>query len=363
MNQYRNCIIYYWSGTGNSYRISTWIEEKAQLYGLNCKLTSVDKCYPAKEIKNNKKNVLGIIFPTHGFTAPWHILKFVWRLPPVKLTNVFVIAARAGFKFGPVYPPGISGSATFIIALILLVKGYHVRGVMSVDMPSNWFSLHPIQSLKNHQAIIDRGAKKTSRFIGRIFQGDTRWFTWNNLYEIIWGVLLSLISVAYLFAGRFFLAKLFFANNNCDSCGVCAKSCSVGAIKMWGKDNPKPFWKYNCESCMRCAAFCPKDAIEAGQSWGVILYYISAVPIAAYLFSYLGGYIPAISGLENSIVGEILNLIYFYPAIFISYYIFYALIQVPGINWLFTHTTMTHFWRRYREPKTKLRHVSIHPNP
>lgn len=62
----------------------------------------------------------------------------------------------------------------------------------------------------------------------------------------------------------------FFANKNCDGCGLCANYCSIKAIKMRGKENPKPFWKYNCESCMRCAAFCPHNAIEAGHSWGVI---------------------------------------------------------------------------------------------
>ncbi len=158
--------------------------------------------------------------------------------------------------------------------------------------------------------------------------------------------------------GRFFLAKLFFANNNCNGCGVCSSYCSVGAIKMRGKKNPRPFWKYNCESCMRCAAFCPHNAVEAGHSWGIILYFISAVPISAYLFSWLGRYIPGIGSLEGHWIGDILNLIYYYPAIFISYYIFSVLIQLPVINWLFTHTTMTHFWGRYREHDTKLKNIA-----
>jgi ferredoxin len=360
MNKYKNCLIYYWSGTGNSYRISTWVEEKTHEHDLPSQLKSIDIYNPAKEIKNNKDNITGIIFPTHGFTAPWHIIKFVWRLPPGKSIHTFCIATRAGLKFGSVFPPGISGSATFIIALILFLKGYHVRGVMSVDMPSNWFSLHPIQSLKNHEAIINRGEKKTSRFIEKTLHGDTGWFTWNNLYEFTWGILLSLISVGYLFVGRFFLAKLFFANTNCDGCGVCAESCSVRAITMWGKKNPKPFWRYNCESCMRCAAFCPKNAIESGQSWGVILYYITAIPVATYLLLWLDSYIPGMRSMDGTFFSELLYYLYLYPAIFLSYKIFHLFIQIPAINWFFTNTTLTHFWGRYREPNTKLRHVSVH---
>jgi ferredoxin len=355
MNAFKNCHIYYWSGTGNSYRISTWVQKKAQEHGLRCQLKSVDACKPDKEIKDSKENIVGIVFPTHGFTAPWHILKFAWNLPRKRSTPAFCIAARAGLKFGKVYPPGISGSATFIVALILMLKGYHVRGAMSVDMPSNWFSLHPIQKQQTHEAIINRGEEKTNRFFENILQRGLEWFTLNNLYELTWGIVLSWLSVAYLFVGRFFLAKLFFANSNCDSCGVCARNCSVNAIHMWGKEDPKPFWRYNCESCMRCAAFCPKDAIEAGHSWGLILYYITAIPAATYLLSWLDGYIPGMRNLDGTLFSEVLYLIYLYPSMFLSYRVFHLLTQIPAFNWFFAHTTFTHYWGRYREPNIKLR--------
>jgi Pyruvate/2-oxoacid:ferredoxin oxidoreductase delta subunit len=358
---YENAVIYFWSGTGNSYRLSTWMGKSAEEKGLNPRVLSIDKSNPKEEIKRGNDSLMGIVFPTHGFTAPWHILKFVCSLPHGNSTHAFCVAARAGLKFGPVFVPGISGSATFIIALILLVKGYNVRGSMSVDMPSNWYSLHPIQSRKSHEAIINRAQYKVTRFMERILSNNKAWLTINNLYEITWGILLSLISIGYLFIGRFFLAKLFFANKNCDGCGVCARNCTVKAIKMWGEKNPKPFWKYNCESCMRCAAFCPRNAIEAGHSWGVILYFVAGVPISAYLFSWFNGCIAGFENLEGHWVGDIADLIYYYPAIFISYFIFHALIRIPAMNWIFAHTTMTHlpFWGRYREPHTKLENIAV----
>ncbi len=356
-NIYDRALIYFWSGTGNSYRISRWLEKVVKTKGINAEIKSIDTYRQPEDISRETKDLIGIVFPTHGFTAPWHILKFAWRLPRGNGTEAICIAARAGLKFGQVYPPGISGTATFIVALILMFKGYKLQGALSVDMPSNWFSLHPIQSLKSHEAIIDRGENSVNRFMEKIVQGRRVWLTLNNLYELIWGLLLSPISVAYLFAGRFFLAKLFFANKNCNGCALCADNCSVKAIKMWGRKKPTPFWKYNCESCMRCAAFCPHGAIEAGHSWGVILYFISAIPISAYLFTLLDAYIPGIRALEGSLFREFLNLLYFYPAIFISYYIFFLLIQIPWINWFFTHTTLTHFWGRYREPRASLKKI------
>jgi len=353
---YKQAVIYFWSGTGNSYRVSRWMEKSAGENGISSRLVSIDVGRTAKKIDHE---LVGVVFPTHGFTAPWHILKFVWRLPRTDSTHAVCVATRAGLKFGRVFIPGISGTATFITALILRIKGYCVRGTMSVDMPSNWYSLHPIQGPESHGAIARRAERKVDGFMERILSDNSVWLTLNNLYEIIFGLLLSLISVGYLFAGRFFLAKLFFANRDCNGCGICSNFCSVGAIKMAGKDKLRPFWRYNCESCMRCAAFCPQNAIEAGHSWGVILYYISAVPAAAYLFSWLGAHFPGVEGLEGHWGGDILNLIYYYPAIFMSYFFFHHLLRIPAINWFFTNSTMTHFWGRYREAGTKLKNIAV----
>ena len=328
--------------------------------GLETQLLPLDKAKSKKMLHAGKEDFLAIVFPTHGFTAPWHALKSVWKLPQGNAAHVFCIATRAGLKFGSLFIPGISGTATFVIALILLLKGYKVRGAMSVDMPSNWYSLHPIQGRKSHEAIIARAENKVAGFMEKVLSNSTIWFTSNNLYEIILGTLLSPISVIYLLFGRFFLAKLFFANNNCDGCGICERNCTVKAIAMRGKGRRIPFWKYNCESCMKCAAFCPHNAIEVGHSWGVILYFITAFPISVYLLSLIGEDSTSIGRLDRDWVGNVLNIIYFYLAIFVSYYIFSLLIRIPLLNYLFTHTTMTHlsFWGRYREPKTKLKDLS-----
>jgi len=356
---YKSATICFWSGTGNSYRVSSWMEKIADNSGIETQLLSLDKAQSTKQFNTQKGGFIGIVFPTHGFTAPWHVMKYVWKLPPGNLTHAYCVATRAGLKFGSVFIPGISGSATFVISLILLIKGYKVCGAMSVDMPSNWYSLHPIQNRQSHEAIIDRAEHKITGFMNKLLSQSRVWFTGNNLYEITFGILLSIVSVGYLCFGKFFLAKLFFANNTCDGCGLCEKHCPVKAIKTWGKIKRRPYWKYNCESCMKCAAICPHNAIEAGHSWGVILYLITTFPISIYLFSLFGADSKSIEQAGNHWIGNGLNILCFYPAIFLSYYFFSVLIRIPLLNYLFTHTTMTHlpFWGRYREPKTKLKDI------
>lgn len=356
----KKVTVYYWSGTGNSYRVASWMGKMVGDSGLDGHVLSIDDARSAEGRRAEAGEIVGVVFPTHGFTIPFHALRFVWNLPRGYSARAFCVATRAGFKFGPVFIPGISGSGTFIVALLLMFKGYNVCGVMSVDMPSNWFTLHPIQNRKSHEAIIGRAEHKVSGFMNRVLSKSKIWLTGNNLYEIIFGISLLPVSAGYLLFGRFFLAKLFFANQNCDGCGICAKHCSVKAIMMWGKGRRRPFWRYNCESCMRCAAICPHNAIEAGHSWGVILYVITALPFSYYLFLLFSTEFMGLEQLEGHWVGKALNVIYVYPAIFISYFIFSILLRVPFINYLFTYTTMTHlpFWGRYREPDTKLKDIS-----
>jgi hypothetical protein len=37
--------------------------------------------------------------------------------------------------------------------------------------------------------------------------------------------------------------------------------------------------------------------------------------------------------------------------------VFWYLIKIPVVNTVFTFTTLTHYYRRYHQPKTKLKHL------
>lgn len=359
---FKNAIFYFWSGTGNSYQSACWLAEQAEKKGVTAEVLALEQAAAMQKTADSADRLMGLVFPTHGFTAPWQVLKLVWRLPRSRAGRAFCVTTRAGLKFGPLLIPGISGSAPFIVSLLLFFKGYRVRGVVSVDMPSNWFSLHPIQSRNKQEAIILRARPRVMGFLERLLGGDSVWCTRNIFFEITWGLLLSWISIAYLLIGRFFLAKLFFANGKCDGCGVCAAQCPVQAIRMWRSSPPRPFWTYRCESCMRCASLCPCKAIEAGHSWGVALYFLTSVPVAATLAVWLGGRLAAEQGLLQSGLYLALQLLLTYPALFLSYFLFQTLLRLRIFNWLFTHTTMTHlsFWGRYHAPDVRLKNISSH---
>lgn len=140
-----------------------------------------------------------------------------------------------------------------------------------------------------------------------------------------------------------------FTDDRCDGCGVCARSCPNQAIIMKRvRRKTRPFWTYHCEVCLRCMAFCKKEAIIAGHSWGIILLFITSIPFnyllvrKTDLFTHMG--------IESFWLKQIVEMVYVIPAIIISYWIYWHLIQAPFINTLFTYTSLTKYFRRYHEP-------------
>lgn len=351
-----NVTIYFMSGTGNSYRVASWVSDYClQQPGTSSAVIPIERSRPSVEIHDTSEELLGIVMPTHAFTAPWHIIKYVLRLPFRRHVKAFCIATQGSIKAGFLFVPGLSGSGTFLISLILALKGYRVLGAISLDMPSNWMALHPSLSEAGIAALIDRSRPRALQFIERIFSGKSCWLTMHNLVEAVLGILLIPVSFIYLLAGRFYLAKLFFANEKCNGCGQCAENCLSGAIKMTGASNKRPYWRFRCESCMRCMSYCPRRAIEAGHSWAVLLYYVTSIPVAVYLFAWLEGISPGVAAFDNGISRRVISLLYLYASIFVSYWLFSLLIRIPVVNAIFAWTTFTRFYRRYREPETNMR--------
>ncbi|HRZ29156.1 MAG TPA: (4Fe-4S)-binding protein, partial [Spirochaetota bacterium] len=202
-------ILYYLSGTGNTFRVVRWMCDAAAKKNFDAVPVAVEHADPRTEL-TAQVDIVGIGMPTHGFTLPWKVLKFLLHIPRGKGAQAFAFATRAGAKYGPIpgYPPGIAGSSIFIAALVLALKGYRVRGIMSVNMPSNWMSLHSGLRADIVQTIIGKARPRAEAFIEKITGGKTVFFTGNVLYELVCALALSWISAGYLFIGRFSLAKL-----------------------------------------------------------------------------------------------------------------------------------------------------------
>jgi len=342
---YRDIALYYYSGSGNSYRVATWMSAASRNGGTATTVHPIGSAQTAQEIGRGETALLGLVMSTHGFTAPWPMLRFALRLPRRSHTHAVVIATRAAFE----------GSACLLVALILLLKGYRVRGTLGVSMPSSWITVHPGFPPERVAVIMPQAESRVAGFFDIILAGRRRFTGWP---ASILGLLILPISLGYLLLGRFFLGKLFFASDDCTSCGLCAEHCPNQAIRMRGPEGRRrPYWTYHCESCVRCMAYCPTRAIEASHLFGVGAYLLAgAIPIAALLV-WLATLVPGLAFLSR-IPRWLLQAVMPVITIALAYPLFHLFLRVRWLNRFFTLATVTHYYRRYHEPETTLKDLA-----
>jgi len=358
MKSFDSTLLYILSGTGNTYRVARWAEDIFGKSGIQSQLSFIESADFQEDFKHPDRQLTAVMFPTHGFMPPWSMIKFLFRMPQQKKAPVLSIATRGAIWVGPVKIPGAAGFANFFAILVLLLKGYDVRGFFSLDMASNFNNFHPSLAPIAVDTICQRSRRKLAFFMARVMAGKRVLFTLNNLYEGIWAILLSwaipVLPILYLLFAKTSMAKIMFSNNKCVSCGMCARICPNDAIEMksfFGKK--RPFWTYHCENCMRCMGYCKKQAVEAGHSWMLLLAVIMALPVFANLTTGMTHAVGNFLGIHNYWLLALLDALYYIPALFLSYWIFWLLIRIPVVNALFSLTTLSHYFKRFHDPETR----------
>lgn len=336
MNTARDLIIYYFSGTGNSKQVALWWAEAALKKGIAARVVDITTVTNPNSLEINSDSLMLIVSPTHGFNYPPVTIRFIRRLPRGK--NLVVLAnTRAGLKIGRFITPGLSGITFMLSAILLLSKGYKLGGLISFDMPSNWLSIHPALSAESANYIFHSMQQKVQRYADKLFDGQS---VFPALRDLIQDLLISPVAIGYYLAGRFFLAKSFYASNACTSCGLCEKNCPLHAIK---KSRKRPYWTFRCESCMKCMNSCPQEAIQTTHGLWVLLFGLT--------FLIMGLLQPVLADYYRTFAGKLaLFTLILLALVAILYPIQYVLIKNRRINAAITYMSLTFykFWGRYR---------------
>jgi len=352
---YSRAVVYYSSGTGNSFLTAQWLLNACLERGLASTLIPVDKAQSRREIRPSPEQLIGLAFPTHGLLPPWSVIKFLFKMPSKKGAHFLCLPTRGSFYIGPVLIPGAAGLASFLPAIVLLVKGYRPRGAVSFDMPVNMTFLHPKLTPRHADRVVNRAKRKFDRNADKFFKSRWRWLTLNNLYELVWSAavlrFIPLFLPLYIILGRFFMGKVMYANKRCIGCGNCVRSCQAGALKLTGKRIKRPYWRYNCEACLRCLNVCPHRAVTASLSWGILLWYIgTAAAFGGELFSWIAGVFPGLGPFRNWRTLELLNSVFYYPAFLAAYFLFHHLTRLKPVSDLFHYLSLHRFFGQYLAP-------------
>lgn len=235
--------IYYFTGTGNSLKISKDIIKEIN----NSKLLSISKL-----MKNDKEIIIqgetvGFIFPTYFARCPIFIEKFIDKVSFKNVDYIFAIINGGG----------LFGKALKIFSKCLLDKGVKLNAGFTIAMPGN----HPkVASLirKSHQEFFQNEKVKINKIVELIKEKK------NNKLESNFGLLGSFLSYIgfknlHKRSENKDLDKELWVNEKCIGCGTCEELCPVNNITLFDK---KPKWHHNCINCISCYHHCPQEAIQ-----------------------------------------------------------------------------------------------------
>lgn len=342
-NAYQKIQIYCFSGTGNSRNVAVWLTQLAKDMNIESQIINIAQIDRLSIEPPDPDSLVIFVSPVHGFNYPPIMLHFILRFPNGK-NKVVLMNTRAGMLIGKYITPGLTGIAFYLSAIILIIKGFSIKAIKPVDMPSNWISLHPGLNHQTVKYLHEKNKIKVEAFARKIFTGKSHFKAMLEVYDI----LLVPIAFGYYFIGRFFLAKTFYASKDCTNCDICIKACPVKAIT---KVDKRPFWTLNCESCMKCMGNCPEKAIETGHGFVIVYSLIFSMVLLAVFYKYFELYFFPVN---NELVKMLLESVLFIALNVLWYRIIHYLMRFRLVERIIVFTSFTKYkcWgRRYKALK------------
>lgn len=245
--------IFYFSGTGNTEKVARKYGEYFGGAGNECTLFPLPLKAPADL---SAYDLVGFGYPIHSFNAPQIMLEFAKSLPKKKKTEP---KQRAFIFKSSGEPVKMSRVSSLKLIKILKKRGISVQNEYQYVMPYNmifrhtdhmaftmWETAKKLIPIDCEDILSGVPRKEKKMFMG----GFLAWF----LRCEHWGA--HVIGIGYR------------ATKDCIGCGLCAKNCPAGNIKM---KNGKPKFGGKCYICARCSFNCPKDCIKIGllNGWRV----------------------------------------------------------------------------------------------
>lgn len=233
-------MIIYFSATGNSKHV---VREIAHIDEEIINIEDTD----IKEIYLKEGERLGIVSPTHAGGLPYILKDYLEELK--------INYDKHPYTFYIGTCGGSTGYSSKRVEGILKAKGLELDASFDVVMPETFVLFTDVNddlTIESENEIANVSINEIKDLLEENAAGS-------HLNKSIPKPIGSIIESIY---GKFRSTRPFNVNDECISCGICARDCPEEAIKMV---DGKPVWvKPSCLLCLRCYHACPANAINYG---------------------------------------------------------------------------------------------------
>ena len=233
-------MIYYFSGTGNS----KWVAEQiAKRTGDTAQSISSLIADGPIALYVGAGESIGLVFPIYAWGAPTMVEHFCKSIQIDHSAYAYAICT-CGDEAGK--------------SMQRLRGMFAWQAAWSLVMPNNYIVGFEVDQTELAQNKVNTAREKLPQIAEAILARRSE-------YDVREGTSAKLKTIAVrpmfnLFAKR---TNPFYATDECNACGLCARICPIGAIRM---DGERPVWvKKHCTQCLGCINRCPQRAIQYGE--------------------------------------------------------------------------------------------------
>ena len=256
--------IYYFSGTGNSLFVARELQKRLEDTEIEPIVRFIDQ--PKVQVSGS---VIGIVFPVHALTIPVVVKRFIMKTDFGSANYIFAVATRYGsvFRGFEKISKLLRKKRKSLDSRLVLNMGHNEGRHKGYIAPSKEdieiMEKDALQKLDAFAKIVRENKTSLPADTGvTLPTGKNRLTSFLIEKTVLWGMDLS----AHIGGVQY-----FYADENCNGCGTCAKVCLSGKIAM---QNNRPVWQKNvlCTMCFACLNYCPKRAVQISDIPGVRSY-------------------------------------------------------------------------------------------
>jgi ferredoxin/flavodoxin len=248
----KDAVIFYFSGTGNTWWISNRIAEALESKEISASTVSIEKI-SADEANDliYKSEFVGFGYPIYGSDIPEIMKDFLDSLEEMDMKSTFVFCTQWGY----------SGDGAHNCERIIRKKGFNVWWAEHFFMPNNiCVEVAGLPSkYTNDQQKLDVILEKNRKRIDKLALNISKNIIAKRGYTIFstLGGLLQRVPFRKMYPT--YKNKISINDEKCIRCNRCVNICPVNNLEVSGN---RILAKGECILCIRCYNFCPVQAIE-----------------------------------------------------------------------------------------------------